>query len=145
MERGAGLPRVSRLAYLAEMAAPQLAGIRHLILAGTPAPVSFFGYPGQASSLVPDGADVHLLAGPGDDVAGALTALADLVAPGTKPAAEAPARPALPGRRAGRGHGRDRASARCCRRGRSSATSRTPRGWGWAAPPPGRRRTTGSR
>lgn len=96
MERGAGLPRVSRLAYLAEMAAPQLAGTRHLILAGTPAPVSFFGYPGQASSLVPDGADVHLLAGPGDDVTGALTALADLVADGTKPTAETTARPGLP-------------------------------------------------
>ncbi len=41
MERGAGLPAVARLAYLAEMAAPQLAGTRHLILAGARAPVSF--------------------------------------------------------------------------------------------------------
>ena len=96
MERGAGLPRVGRLAYLAEMTARQLAGTRHLILAGTPAPVSFFGYPGQPSSMVPDGADVHLLAGPGDDVTGALTALAELVAADTKPAAEPPARPGLP-------------------------------------------------
>jgi acetolactate synthase-1/2/3 large subunit len=96
MERGAGRPRVGRLAYLAEMAAPQLAGTRHLILAGARAPVSFFGYPEQASSLVPDGCEVHLLAGPGDDGPGALTALASLVADGATAAAEPPARPALP-------------------------------------------------
>jgi acetolactate synthase-1/2/3 large subunit len=96
MERGAGLPRVSRLAYLAEMAAPQLAGTRHLILAGAPAPVSFFAYPGQPSSLVPDECQVHVLAGPGEDAAGPLAALADLVAADTKPAAEPLARPELP-------------------------------------------------
>jgi acetolactate synthase-1/2/3 large subunit len=96
MERGAGLPRVGRLAYLAEMAAPQLAGTRHLILAGARAPVSFFAYPGQASSLVPDGCEVHVLAGPGDDVPGALTAVADRVAADTKPVLEPPARPDRP-------------------------------------------------
>jgi acetolactate synthase-1/2/3 large subunit len=85
MERGAGRPRVSRLAYLAEMAAPQLAGTRHLILAGARAPVSFFAYPGQASSLVPDGCEVHVLAGPVDDAAGALAAVAELVAADAKP------------------------------------------------------------
>src|SRR5579871_516998 len=41
-ERGAGIPPVERLAYLAEMAAAQLGGARHLILAGAGAPVSFF-------------------------------------------------------------------------------------------------------
>ncbi|HWG12288.1 MAG TPA: acetolactate synthase large subunit [Streptosporangiaceae bacterium] len=96
MERGAGLPRVARLAYLAEMAAPQLAGTRHLILAGTRAPMSFFAYPGQASSLVPDGCHVHLLAGPDDDVPGALAELAGRAAADTKPAAEPPARPEIP-------------------------------------------------
>ncbi|MBV9793158.1 MAG: acetolactate synthase large subunit [Actinobacteria bacterium] len=96
MERGAGLPRVGRLAYLAEMAAPQLAGTRHLILAGASAPVSFFAYPDQASSLVPGGCQVHQLAGPGDDVAAALAALADRVAADAKPAAEPPARPEVP-------------------------------------------------
>jgi acetolactate synthase-1/2/3 large subunit len=95
-ERGAGIPAVDRLAYLAEFAAGQLAGARHLILAGARPPVSFFAYPGQPSSLVPDGCDVHLLAAPGDDVAGALAALADLVAPDAKPAPQQPQRPALP-------------------------------------------------
>ena len=45
MERGAGVPGVDRLAYLAEQAEAQLAGVDHLILAGARAPVSFFAYP----------------------------------------------------------------------------------------------------
>jgi len=96
LERGAGIPAVSGLAYLAELAAPQLAGARHLILAGAAAPVTFFAYPGRPSSLVPEGCQVHVLAEPGDDVPGALAALADLVAPGVKPVPQPPARPALP-------------------------------------------------
>ena len=81
-----GLPAVDRLAYLAEMAAPQLAGTRHLILAGAKTPVSFFAYPGTPSSLVPDGCEVHTLAGRGEDAPGALAALADRVAAGAVPA-----------------------------------------------------------
>jgi acetolactate synthase-1/2/3 large subunit len=95
-ERGAGIPPVERLAYLAEMAAAQLDGARHLILAGASAPVSFFAYPGKLSSLVPDGCHVHTLAGPGDDIAGGLAALADLAAPGVVPAPQQPQRPGLP-------------------------------------------------
>src|SRR6266704_2534103 len=95
-ERGAGTPAVERLAYLAEMAAAQLDGARHLILAGARAPVSFFAYPGKLSSLVPDGCHVRTLAGPGDDIAGALAALADLAAPGAAPAPRQPERPGLP-------------------------------------------------
>jgi acetolactate synthase-1/2/3 large subunit len=95
-ERGAGLPAIDRLAYLAEFAVAQLGDVRHLILAGARAPVSFFAYPGQPSSLVPAGCRVHLLASPGDDVRGALTTLAGLVAPGTEPVPQQPARPALP-------------------------------------------------
>jgi len=95
-ERGAGLPAIDRLAYLAEFAAAQLGDVRHLILAGARAPVSFFAYPGKPSSLVPGGCQVHQLAEAGDDVCGALTALADLVAPGTKPVSQEPERPELP-------------------------------------------------
>jgi acetolactate synthase-1/2/3 large subunit len=95
-ERGAGIPPVERLAYLAEMAAAQLDGARHLILAGARAPVSFFAYPGKLSSLVPDGCRMHTLAGPGDDIAGALAALADLTAPGVVAAPQQPERPGLP-------------------------------------------------
>jgi acetolactate synthase I/II/III large subunit len=95
-ERGAGLPHVDRLAYLAEFASAQLAGARHLILAGARAPVSFFAYPAKPSSLVPDDCAIHVLAEPGEDVAGALTALADLVVPDAKPALRQPERPPLP-------------------------------------------------
>jgi acetolactate synthase I/II/III large subunit len=97
LERGAGIPAVDRLAYLGEFAAGQLAGARHLILAGARAPVTFFAYQGKESSLVPPGCDVHVLAEPGDDVCGALAALADLAAPDGKPLPRAPERPGVPG------------------------------------------------
>jgi acetolactate synthase-1/2/3 large subunit len=96
MERGAGVPSVARLAYLVEQAADQLAGTRHLILAGAPAPVSFFAYPGKPSTPLPDGCQVHVLAEPGDDVPGVLAALADLAAPGVAPEPQQPARPPVP-------------------------------------------------
>jgi acetolactate synthase-1/2/3 large subunit len=76
LRRGAGMGRLGRLAYLGEIAAAQLAGARHLILAGSPSPVSFFAYPGRPGDLVPEGCTVHTLAAPGDDVVGALEAVA---------------------------------------------------------------------
>jgi acetolactate synthase I/II/III large subunit len=96
LERGAGIPPLERLAYLTEMASAQLAGARHLILAGATAPVSFFAYPGRPSSPIPDGCEVHVLAEAGDNAPAALTALADLVAADTKPAPQQPGRPGLP-------------------------------------------------
>jgi acetolactate synthase-1/2/3 large subunit len=96
LERGAGIPAIDRLAYLAEFATAQLNGARHLILAGAREPVSFFAYPGKASYLVPEGCQVHVLAEAGDDVAAALAELADIVAPGTRPNPQQAARPALP-------------------------------------------------
>ena len=109
-ERGAGRPAIDRLAYLAEFAVAQLGDVRHLILAGARAPVSFFAYPGKPSWLAPEGGQVHLLAEPGDDVCGALAALADLVAPGTKPVLQEPVQPGAAGRGPDRGvgGGRDR-------------------------------------
>ena len=99
LERGAGVPGVDRLAYLAEQAEAQLAGIEHLILAGARSPVSFFAYPGRASDLVPPGCSVIVLAEPDQDVEAALDLLADQVAAGTKPALTeaAPPPPAEPG------------------------------------------------
>ena len=85
MERGAGVPVVDRLAYLAEQAEAQLAGLDHLILAGARAPVSFFAYPGRASDLVPAGCSVTVLADHGQDVEAALEELADQVAAGVSP------------------------------------------------------------
>jgi acetolactate synthase I/II/III large subunit len=82
MERGAGLPAVERVAYLAELASVQLGGLKNLILVDAKAPVSFFAYPGKKSYLVPDGCEVHELAAPAEDAVGSLEALADAVGAG---------------------------------------------------------------
>ncbi|HXW86914.1 MAG TPA: acetolactate synthase large subunit [Streptosporangiaceae bacterium] len=95
-ERGAGVPSLPRLAYLVELAAAQLAGTRQLILAGASAPVSFFAYPGKPSTPVPPGCQVQVLAGPGDDVPGALAELAGRVAPDAAPVPQQPGQPDVP-------------------------------------------------
>ncbi len=74
----------------------QLDGVRHVVVAGTRAPVSFFAYPGKASDLVPEDAQTHTLAGEDDDVVTALEELADLVAPDTEPDLAPAQRPELP-------------------------------------------------
>jgi acetolactate synthase-1/2/3 large subunit len=97
LERGAGRVPVDRLAYLAEFAAMQLEGLRHLVLVDTKSPVSFFAYPGKPSDLVPEGCAVHVLAGPDGDPAAALAALADAVgAPDDAATIQAPVTPDLP-------------------------------------------------
>ncbi|WP_020670589.1 acetolactate synthase large subunit [Amycolatopsis nigrescens] len=96
LERGAGLPSIERLGYLAEQVTYQLDGIKHLIVAGTKAPVSFFAYPGKPSDLVPEGTQVHVLAELDEDVPGALDDLAALVAPDTEPVLQEASRPAVP-------------------------------------------------
>ncbi|RLK55290.1 acetolactate synthase large subunit [Actinokineospora cianjurensis] len=96
IERGAGLPAVDRLGYLAEQVQWQLTDVRHLVLAGAKAPVSFFAYPGKASELTPDGCATHLLADHADDVVDALERLADLVAEGVEPVLQNASRPELP-------------------------------------------------
>ncbi|OLF08735.1 acetolactate synthase large subunit [Actinophytocola xinjiangensis] len=96
IERGAGLPNVERLGYLAEQVQWQLTDVKHLVLVGAKAPVSFFAYPDKASELVPDGCQVHVLSVLGEDGVGALEHLADEVAPGASAVRQAPSRPALP-------------------------------------------------
>jgi acetolactate synthase-1/2/3 large subunit len=96
LERGAGLPAIERLGYLAEQVQYQLTGIKHLIVAGTQAPVSFFAYPGKPSDLVPEDATVHVLATREQDVVGALAALADRAAPDAEPQSAEARRPELP-------------------------------------------------
>jgi acetolactate synthase-1/2/3 large subunit len=96
LERGAGVPAIDRLQYLAEFAVSQLGALRHLVLVDSKSPVSFFAYPGKASDLVPDGCDVHTLAGFGDDVATALAHLAELVAADVEPVVAPVARPDRP-------------------------------------------------
>jgi acetolactate synthase-1/2/3 large subunit len=97
IERGAGLPAVERVAYLAELASVQLAGLKKLVLVDAKAPVSFFAYPGKKSYLVPDGCEVHELATSSQDPVASLEALVEaLGAGGTEPPLQQPVRPEKP-------------------------------------------------
>ncbi|HEU5151696.1 MAG TPA: acetolactate synthase large subunit [Iamia sp.] len=96
LARGAGLPAVERLGYLAEFAEMQLAGLRHLVVVDTKEPVSFFAYPGKASVLVPEGCQVHRIDEGGVDPVAALTALADALGASADVARQAATRPDAP-------------------------------------------------
>jgi acetolactate synthase I/II/III large subunit len=97
LERGAGLPAVERIAYLAELANVQLADVEHLILVDAKAPVSFFAYPNKQSYLVPDTCTVQTLATPEQNAAASLEKLASaLGAEHARPALQAPQRPGRP-------------------------------------------------
>ncbi|MGB8330435.1 MAG: acetolactate synthase large subunit [Polyangiales bacterium] len=97
LERGAGLPAVERIAYLAELASVQLDGYDHLVLVDAKAPVSFFAYPGKKSYLVPDDCTAHTLVQPHEDALASLRALVEAVgATDTAPRLQSAGRPDLP-------------------------------------------------
>ncbi|CAN5908073.1 acetolactate synthase large subunit [soil metagenome] len=97
IERGAGRVPVDRLAYLAEFAAMQLDGLRHLVVVDSKSPVSFFAYPDKASDLVPGGCTVHVLADRLGDPAATLAALAEAIdAPADAAVLQTEDRPDLP-------------------------------------------------
>ncbi|MGB5311525.1 MAG: acetolactate synthase large subunit, partial [Polyangiales bacterium] len=97
LERGAGLPAVERIAYLAEMASVQLDGYEHLVLVDAKAPVSFFAYPGKKSYLVPDDCTPHTLVQTHEDALASLRALVEAVgASDTDPKLQSAGRPELP-------------------------------------------------
>ncbi len=97
IERGAGLPAVERIAYLAELAGVQLADIEHLIVVDSKAPVSFFAYPGKQSYLAPEGCQIHTLASPEQDAIASLEKLAAALGAGNNaPALQAAQRPGRP-------------------------------------------------
>ena len=97
IERGAGLPHVERIAYLAELASVQLTGLDHLILVDAKAPVSFFAYPGKKSYLVPEGCQLHTLASFTQDVQASLSKLSSaLGADQIRPVLQALKRPGRP-------------------------------------------------
>jgi acetolactate synthase-1/2/3 large subunit len=95
MERGGDLPAVARLPYFPEDASAALAPAARLVLAGAPAPVTFFGYPGVPSDVVPPDMPVVALAAAADDVADALERVAERLGDGrgALPRADAPAPP----------------------------------------------------
>ena len=96
LARGAGLPFVKALAYPPERALAELAGTRHLVLAGALDPVAFFAYPGLPGRFAPEGCQLHVLARPGQDATAALCALADSIAADVTADVSAPSRPQLP-------------------------------------------------
>ena len=97
LERGAGRATIERLPYFGEMALGELADVRHLVLIGTQAPVSFFAYPGKPNYLVPEGCTVHVLATPDEDLLDALERLVERVsAPADGAPLQIAGRPAAP-------------------------------------------------
>ena len=96
IERGAGVPAARQLPYLTAMATEALSGLAHLVTAGTYAPVGFFAYPDLPSRLAPDDTAIEVLAGPLEDAAAALEALADLLGAPELPDPEPLPRPDAP-------------------------------------------------
>ena len=87
LARGAGRVQVERIPYVVDRALDVLKDIRHMVLVGARAPVAFFAYPGKPSRLAPEACEMTLLAGLGDDIVGAVEALAgELDALSTPPA-----------------------------------------------------------
>jgi acetolactate synthase I/II/III large subunit len=76
LQRGAGLPKVDRVQYVLEQGIDQFKEFRQLILVGAQAPVAYFAYPEKSSVFTSPECDIHTLARPGEDYAGALDALA---------------------------------------------------------------------
>src|SRR5215210_2070780 len=77
VERGAGRVAIDFLPYPVDEAIATLADVRHLVLVGSEAPVAFFAYPEKPSALSPPQCETHTLATPGEDIVGALEALAE--------------------------------------------------------------------
>ena len=146
LERGAGLPAVDRLAYLAEFAAVQLDGTRHLVLVDAQVAGVVLRLPGQApATWCPRAARVHVLATGPRTPSPRLRALAAELAPPARPRASPRRDPTAADRAARRGRarrGHRRAAARGRHRGRRGAT---PPGCTLPAPPPAAPATTGSR
>ncbi len=98
LERGGDLPALMRLPYFPEQAIALLGQFQAIILAGSRAPVSFFGYREQPSYLISPEQKSVVLATPDEDVAAALEALADTLGARraeveTQPQAARPTRP----------------------------------------------------
>ena len=97
MARGAGRVPVRDVPYRVSDATALLAPFAHLVTVGAKPPVAFFAYPDTPSELHAPSTEVHRLAGPEEDVLGALEALErELDAGGLDPGLQALDRPARP-------------------------------------------------
>ena len=75
--RGQGRLAVDRVPYVVDVAVKAMAGTKHLILAGSRKPVTFFAYPNKPQSSIPDDAEIHVLARPEQAIVESLVRLAD--------------------------------------------------------------------
>ena len=75
--RGQGRLAVDRVPYVVDVAVKAMAGTKHLILAGSRKPVTFFAYPNKPQSSIPDDAEIHVLARPEQAIVESLARLAD--------------------------------------------------------------------
>lgn len=91
MTSGRGAFRPTRIPYFPEMAEAALAGLTHAILLDMSEPVSFFGYPGRRSTLLPAGCAITTLAAAHEDVPGALSKVAARCGPPRTTHADPPA------------------------------------------------------
>ena len=89
-DSGRGRFQPQRIAYFPEPASAMLAHLQHLITAEAKPPVSFFGYPGLRSQLLPPECQVHTLAGIDQDGSFALQHLAELAGSAAAAARTAP-------------------------------------------------------
>ncbi len=95
--RGAGLPLVRRLPYFPERARKRLAEFAQLIVINAAVPTSFFAYPHCSLDVLAAGCRVHTLAGPRQDGARVLAALAEALGAGQEmPETVRAQRPELP-------------------------------------------------
>ena len=79
LERGAGRVAIDRVPYVIAQALACFAGVEQVVLVGAKAPVAFFAYPGQPSSMLPPGCEVIEAASADQDLDAALAQLAERV------------------------------------------------------------------
>jgi acetolactate synthase I/II/III large subunit len=80
MSRGQGRLSLERVPYVVEVAVRAMEGTKHLILAGSRKPVTFFAYPNKVQSSIPEDAETHVLARPEQDIIESLARLVDALA-----------------------------------------------------------------
>ncbi|MFN3232545.1 MAG: acetolactate synthase large subunit [Alphaproteobacteria bacterium] len=95
MEKGGGLPAPVKLPYRPEDAIALTGQFDTVVIIGTARPIAFFGYPGGPSELTTDAQTISLAA-PGEDIVGALAALADELSAPDAPAPRAATLPDMP-------------------------------------------------
>jgi acetolactate synthase I/II/III large subunit len=96
MERGAGLPDMTRMPYLPEQAMELLGQYDAFIFAGAEEPVAFFGYDGVPGNLLKDGQRRLHIVEPHKDATRSLVCLADVLGAPATPSVNILAQPLKP-------------------------------------------------